>query len=163
MEKTENKVLGIVKDSPAIWGSGTFEQDLRRAISNMHHNPQENFNRGVSAMIHAFKEIGPFDFVAVIGKCGLADVVLSSQNFFTKEVEKSFRDAGIEVQVTSVAATSDKFCTEAVLVPLEKESGKKIRHMEVKSIEVNQGKTYRYHFDGFNYDEGVVVYKLLKK
>ena len=165
MGNSEKKVLGIVKDSPANFDSVSFHEfnrACRRAASNMYENPQENFDRGVEAMIQAYKEIGPFDFVAVIGECGLADVVTSSQNFFPKEVEKKFSEAGIDVAIASIAATTNKFWSEEVIIPIEEAAGK-INKIEIRSCQVSQGKAYRYYFDRFNYDRHVVVYKIIPK
>jgi hypothetical protein len=158
--------LGIVKDPVVMYETVShreYEAHIRHAAWNMYNNPQENFDRGLAAMIQAYKEIGPFDYVALIGKGSLPDVVLSSQNFFCQEVEGKFNAAGINISVESIAATSNKFCTDEIIGPIERNSGIGINDMERKSIQISQGKAYRYYFGRFNYDENVAVYKFTKK
>jgi hypothetical protein len=167
MEKSSKKVcLGIVMDPVAKSGTLPFsdwDYELRRATYNQWNNPQKNFDRGVTAMILAYKERGPFDYLALIGECGLPDVVLSSQCFFSQEVAESFRKAGIDVEVEAIAATSNKFWSEEIVEPIETDAGMKLSKMERKTCQVSQGKVYSYYFDHFNYDENVAVYKFTKK
>lgn len=162
--KMNKPILGIVKDPVAKNGTISFEDwdyELRIAAMNRWNNPQLNFDRGVTAMILAYKERGPFDYIALIGECGLPDVVLSSQCYFCEEVAENFKKAGIEVDVKAIAATSNKFWSEEISEPLWKDiEGSK---REMKSCQVSQGKVYDYYFDIFNYDRNVVVYKLIKK
>lgn len=158
--------LGIVKDcleDLTATNSDDCYRPVRQAASNMYHNPQANFDRGVAAMIQAYKEIGPFDYVAVIGEAGLADIVLSSHNFFEQEVAENFKAAGIDVAVEGIGATTGGFWGKEITEPLVKNAEIGIGGMERKSCQISQGKSYRYHFDAFNYDRNVVVYKLVQK
>ncbi|MFA6047442.1 MAG: hypothetical protein WCV59_01630 [Parcubacteria group bacterium] len=138
--------------------------EIRKAAANRYDNPQENFDRGVEAMITAYKELGHMDYVAIIGEGSLPNIVTHSQCFFSDEVEEKFLAAGIEVEVKAIAATSDQFWSKEIVEPLLNDAGlTNTNQFEFKTCSISRGKTYRYHFDIFNYDKYVSVYKLTRK
>ena len=157
------KKIIIVRDSIVFLDEVDFHEGdrlLACAVDNLFHNPQRSFDRGVSVMIQAYKEIGPADYITVIGDCGVAAVITSSQDFFACEVEEKFNAAGIDATITAIAATTDKFWSKEITTPIETDAGVKFHEMELKTCKIAAGKTRRYYFDIFNYDRGVAVYKV---
>jgi len=158
------KKIIIVNDAIIIEAKSYQEEEMAfcRAASNMYHNPQENFDRGIAAMITAYKNLGHADYMVVIGECSVADIITSSQNFFTREVARKFKTAGIEVDVQAIAVTTGNFWSEEIVNPIKKDVGvKNLMEMKIETRKVVGEKLYRYYFDIFNYDRDVAVYKII--
>lgn len=162
------KTLCIVKESPAKYGEvspNEFRSCMSQASWNMHNDPEWNLERGISAMLLAYKEAPTKpDYVAIIGECGLGDVVLSSQNFFLKKIEGEFAKEDIHVKVEGLTATNLTFFDDTVLNSIKKDAAVHFidHEMTIFSLEVAQGKTYSYRYL-FERDRNVVVYKLTPK
>jgi hypothetical protein len=163
-KKMEKKRLCVVKDPIVKFGTVPlykFQMEVSGAVWSAYNDPEMNFERGVDAMIVAYKERGHFDYIAIIGEHGLPDVVISSQSFFCKKVEQMFQKAGIAVCVEEVTATNQDWKNATTLI--ESHGDIKMSDIDIYTLEVSRGKIYAYDSLEFHRDRNVVVYKLTKK